>query len=109
VDYKQISANRLRKARTDAGLTLAALASQTETLTPERISNYEQGRRYMPPDVAKTLSRALDVNISWLLGIDDHQVSDDEKKLLALYRQVSSDSKHIINAVAEAQANYRPK
>ncbi len=106
MDYKRLSAARLRSARNNHGWTLAELARRTEPLTAELISNYEQARRYMPPEVAEQLARALDVAMAWLLGVDGDPLSRDELHLLSLYRNASDSGKHIIGRVAEAQVIY---
>lgn len=106
MDYKRLSASRLRSERTNKGWTLAELASRTDTLTPERISNYEQARRYMPPEVAAQLAKALGSSMAWLMGVDGSPLTDSEKHLLSLYRNASEHEKHIIASVAEAQVKY---
>lgn len=106
MDYKRLSASRLRSERKNRGWTLTELANHTDTLTPERISNYEQARRYMSPEVAAQLSKVLGSSMAWLMGVDGSPLTDEEKHLLNLYRNASEHEKHIISSVAEAQVKY---
>ena len=54
MDYRAESGHRLRQARELKGLTLKELAARTSNLTVQRISNYEQGIRYMDQGASRS-------------------------------------------------------
>ena len=104
MDYKAESGRRLRQARESKELTLKELAARTNTLTVQRISNYEQGLRYMDPDVAHQLARALGVRASWLMCVDDDDTfTADERDLIEKYRHTDRRGRDMIQQVATSQ------
>lgn len=110
MDYKAESGRRLRRAREDAGLTLRELSERTRHLSISRISNYEQGLRYMDPEAAIDLGRALGVRPAWLMCVDnDDALSGEERALLIRYQLTDDRGKQAIKAIAESQPIvYRP-
>lgn len=82
---------RLGQARRRAGLPLSHLSVLTDyRLSKSRISNYEQGIRRLPVDVAQILAPILQqeirkrecdpdaaahVTAAWLLGVDDREAT----------------------------------
>lgn len=110
MDYKAESGRRLRQARESKGLTLKELAARTNTLTVQRISNYEQGLRYMDPDVAHQLPRALGVRACWLMCVDDEDTfTTDERDLVEKYRHTDRRGRDTIQQVATSQPKYVPE
>jgi transcriptional regulator with XRE-family HTH domain len=71
-----------------------------------RISNYEQGLRRPSIEAAKALAEALViVSAAQLLGVDggeDDAMSEDEKHLLAAFRQADADWRRRLLGIAEA-------
>jgi transcriptional regulator with XRE-family HTH domain len=57
--------DRLRKARTDARLSIRQLAAAAE-LSPSVISSYETGRTDPARAIVERLAKALGVDVSWL-------------------------------------------
>ena len=100
---------RLRAARKAQGLSLAALAGRTSSLSKSRISNYEQGLRRMGLEEAHELAGALGtVSATYLLCLDDEgKMSERENDLLDLYRHADDRGKETILRVAESQAGYQ--
>ena len=72
MNFKEIIASRITQARKAKGITIKELSIRTETLSPARISNWEQGTRSPGPEEAKLLSKSLDVAASWLLNLTDN-------------------------------------
>tara|TARA_R110002073_G_scaffold76148_1_gene185282 strand:+ start:309 stop:665 length:357 start_codon:yes stop_codon:yes gene_type:complete len=96
IKIKETSSQRLKKSRENAGLSLTGLSKKTGgEILPSRISNYEQGTRQLPVDVAASLSKHLGVSTSYLLGLDDEYSSkienlgENQKELFAILTQVS--------------------
>lgn len=101
--FKTESGQRLRSARKAKALTLDELAATTG-LGASRISNYEQGLRYMDPDVAHHLARVLGVRASWLMCVDDDDnMTPAERALLLKFRQTDKRGKQMIQSVADTQ------
>ena len=87
---------RLREARKAQGLSLAALAARTSSLSKSRISNYEQGLRRMGLEEARELASALGtVSATYLLCLEDEgYVTKRESALLDYYRQADPEKFH---------------
>ena len=64
--------NRITEARKQVGITIKELAARTGSLSPARISNWEQGTRSPGPLEAKQLSEQLNVSASYLLCLTDN-------------------------------------
>lgn len=64
--------NRITQARKQVGITIKELATRTGSLSPARISNWEQGTRSPGPLEAKQLSDQLKVSASYLLCLTDN-------------------------------------
>ena len=105
MDYKTESGRRLKHRREELKLTLDALSKRTRgVLSLSRISNYEQGIRYMDPQAAIILARCLGVSAAWLMCVDDEStMSEDERQLLQRYRTTDQRGRLTIKSVAEAQ------
>jgi transcriptional regulator with XRE-family HTH domain len=104
---KKIGA-RLRAARHAQGLSLAALAARTNTLSKSRISNYEQGIRRMGIEEATELAEALGgITPSYLLCIDNApSLTLEEERLVGRYRTTDQRGRETILRVADAQGTY---
>ncbi|BAQ84188.1 putative transcriptional regulator [uncultured Mediterranean phage uvMED] len=96
---KKITAERLQKARINAGYSLTGLSKAVDgKLIPSRISNYEQGIRAMSVEVGLLLSEALGISATYLLGLDHKpddafdSLSDDQKQLFRLLNKVQQQS-----------------
>ena len=87
---------RLKQCRENAGLPLTGLSRKTGgLLLPSRISNYEQGTRQLPVDIAVELSKHLGVSATYLLNLDDgystqlENLGQNQKELFKLLNQIA--------------------
>lgn len=63
---------RLKQARTDAGMTQANLAAECG-LAYASISAYEKGQKTPNVTTAAAIAKALKVSLDWLMGLDDNK------------------------------------
>jgi transcriptional regulator with XRE-family HTH domain len=106
---------RLRAARRARGLSLSQLAALTDgALSKSRISNYEQGLRRLPVEVARTLANALGtISAVELLFLENDcpNLQPDEQQLLQLLRSSAPETRErILKAaiLAAAQSPIQP-
>ena len=76
MDIREQIGHRITKARKELGITIKELAARTVTLSPARISNWEQCTRSPGPLEAKLLSEQLGVSASYLLCLTDNPQGD---------------------------------
>ncbi len=72
MDIREQIGNRITQARKAQGITIKTLSERTQTLSPARISNWEQGTRSPGPLEAKLLAENLKVSASYLLCLTDN-------------------------------------
>ena len=72
MDIREQIAYRITKARKELGITIKELSSRTTSLSPARISNWEQGTRSPGPIEAMILAEQLNVSASYLLCLTDN-------------------------------------
>ena len=72
MDIREQIGNRITQARKAVGITIKSLSERTKTLSPARISNWEQGTRSPGPLEAKLLAQHLNVSASYLLCLTDN-------------------------------------
>jgi transcriptional regulator with XRE-family HTH domain len=108
--FKIESGRRLRAARLEQNLELQEVAALTNhILGVSRISNYEQGIRYMSPDAAHMLARALKVRASWLMAIDDEDsLTPAERQLMVKFRLTDERGRKQIQSIADSQPEVDP-
>lgn len=96
---------RIAEARVARGWSQQQLA-EASGLTQQSIARYESGQRDPQTSAIKALSSALNVTVSYLLGLDssDTELTDEEKRLIDLYRKADSSGQRSIMAVAETLA-----
>lgn len=74
--FKEVLAKRLKRARTDAGLTQAKLAAAVDSCgvscTQSQIAGYENAASKSIPDAEKlaAIAKTLEKSADWLCGID---------------------------------------
>lgn len=85
---KNLIGVRIRAARKSKKLTLKALAHKTKSLSPSRISNYEQGLRTPGPDEARELGSALGESPAYLLGVEEKRADYNVSPPAEVKRQV---------------------
>jgi transcriptional regulator with XRE-family HTH domain len=72
MDIKEKIGNRITQSRKAKGITIKELSERLNgTLSPARISNWEQGTRSPGPTEAKLLAIELEVSASYLLCLTD--------------------------------------
>lgn len=110
---KEISGKRLQAARVNAGLSLTGLSKKTNgTILPARISNYEQGTRQLPVEVAITFADVLGVTPGYLLGLDDgystrlENLSPNQKNLFKLLNKINLQSEQEFQKVVSMLEAY---
>lgn len=96
---------RIAEARVARGWSQQQLA-EASGLTQQSIARYESGQRDPQTSAIKALSSALNVTVSYLLGLDssDTELTDEEKRLIDLYRKTDGSGQRSIMAVAETLA-----
>lgn len=72
MDTKEQISNRITKSRKALGITIKELSARTTSLSPARISNWEQGTRSPGPMEAKLLAEHLNVSASYLLCLTEN-------------------------------------
>ena len=72
MDIREQIGNRITQARKALGISIKELSSRTKTLSPARISNWEQGTRSPGPVEAKLLAQNLKVSASYILCLTDN-------------------------------------
>ena len=77
--FKEVLAKRLKRARTDAGLTQAKLAAAVDSCgvscTQSQIAGYENAASKSIPDAEKlaAIAKTLEKSADWLCGIDKEE------------------------------------
>jgi len=102
MDIKKEIGYRIREARQRKRLTLKP--EKTGNLKIARISNFEQGLRTPGLEEVKQLAVALDVQVSYLLGIEEKEWT--EMELLRNYRACDERGKQVIAHVAALQPTF---
>lgn len=72
MDIREQIGNRITQSRKALGITIKTLSERTQTLSPARISNWEQGTRSPGPVEAKLLAQSLNVSASYLLCLTEN-------------------------------------
>jgi SOS-response transcriptional repressor LexA len=72
MNLKEAVGNRISESRKILGITIKELAARIDSLSAQRISNYEQGIRSPGPQEAKLLGQQLNVSASYLLHLTDN-------------------------------------
>jgi transcriptional regulator with XRE-family HTH domain len=97
MDIKQKIGNRLKGSREALNLKLKDVIAGIDELSISRLSNYEQGERMLPVDIAIKLEQKLQVPAAYLLTLTDTKVKPDvikteiERQLLMFFRNISED------------------
>jgi transcriptional regulator with XRE-family HTH domain len=97
---------KIAEARKAKGWSQQRLADELGT-TQQVVYRWEKGINDPRADVMVRMAGILGVTLSYLLGVDDNgdmACSDDERKLLRLYRSTDDRGKAAILAIAESQA-----
>lgn len=101
---------RIEESRRARGWSQAELARRSGT-TQQAVQRYESGEREPRVSAVVAMASALGVTVSYLLGLDppdDGPASEDEERLLALYRSTDARGRAAIMAVAESQRASAP-
>lgn len=90
---------RVIEAREQAGLERGDLA-RALSLDPNSYGHYERGRYAFTVEQLFTLAPVLGRSVEWLLGLDTG-LSEEEDRLLSLYRTAPSGAKRMILTAVE--------
>lgn len=91
--------NVLYEMRIRKKMTQKDVADATGT-TANQISRLENGDRELTPKWLERLSKALNCSKGELLG--EEGVSEDEREILDMYKQLSADQKNVIKSTLSA-------
>lgn len=89
---------KLRQARKNKGIRQIELAKLLNT-TNTSVSNWENDFSRPDLDMIKKLCLILNVSANYFLGIDDDELSSDEKNFLNLYRVMDEQGKEVLNYI----------
>lgn len=107
MDYKQISGDRIRRARQAKGYSRPELAAMIQGLAPSTLGNWENGIRYPNEmDVFTQLSAILDEPASYLAAID---LDPELETLVRTYYKMDKRGKDTLLRVAETQPIYNSR
>lgn len=65
-------------------------------MTQQTLSRYENGKISIPNGTLENIAEGMDVPIGYFLGIDSMTFTDDELRLLELYRRADDRVKEYI-------------
>lgn len=91
--------NVLYEMRIRKKMTQKDVADATGT-TANQISRLENGDRELTPKWLERLSKALNCSKGELLG--EEGVSEEEREILDMYKQLSADQKNVIKSTLSA-------
>ena len=86
---------RVRNVRRENGLTQDKIARKFH-MTQQTLSRYENGKISIPNGTLENIAKGMDVPIGFFLGIDSMTFTDDELRLLELYRRADDRVKEYI-------------
>lgn len=86
---------RVRNIRRENGLTKDKFARKFH-MTQQTLSRYENGKISIPNGTLENIAKGMDVPIGYFLGIDSMIFTDDELRLLELYRRADDRVKEYI-------------
>lgn len=87
---------KIRRAR---GMTQRQIADAVG-VEPDHISKLENGDRRLSPEWIERLSKVLNCSKGELLG--EEGVSEEEREILDMYKQLSADQKNVIKSTLSA-------
>lgn len=100
VTMKKISEKTaLYKIRRARGMTQRQIA-EAVGVEPDHISKLENGDRKLSPEWIDRLSKVLNCSKGELLG--EEGVSEEEREILDMYKQLSADQKNVIKSTLSA-------
>ncbi len=86
---------RVRNVRRENVLTQDKFARKFH-MTQQTLSRYENGKISIPNGTLENIAKGMDVPIGFFLGIDSMTFTDDELRLLELYRRADDRVKEYI-------------
>jgi transcriptional regulator with XRE-family HTH domain len=113
IDLKKVSMC-LKTRRTELGMSLQDVSERTG-LSPSTIMRYEsQSIHKLPLENLALLADALDISVSWLLGLESENESgkqesltDKEKSLIAQYRLLNDAGREKVFAyISDIKGKY---
>jgi transcriptional regulator with XRE-family HTH domain len=86
--FKKFVGRRIKAARKALDMQQADIAAQVHVLE-DTYGSWERGTRLVTTDHLPALSHALHRPINYFLGVpDEHNLEDDERLLVELYRDI---------------------
>ena len=92
--------DRLVRAREQRGLTQKKLA-ELLNITPTRLNYWEKGKREPDVMMIKNISRALDINPNYLLGLDDYFKTSNSNIHITKYNSLDEIATATVNNVID--------
>ena len=101
---------RLRELRKAKGLSMKELGKMFG-LAESTISLYESGKRQPDKDTLVRLANFFGVSVDYLLGISnqEHELTDENKQLLAKIEQLSAEDREAITRFVELASKRQKK
>ena len=69
-------------------------------MTQQTLSRYENGKISIPNATLENIAEAMDVSVGYFLGVDSMTFTDDELRLINIYRRVDDRMKEYILEMA---------
>lgn len=111
MDIKKEIGKRLKAAREALNYKLKDVVNGIDELSVSRLSNYEQGERMLPVDIAIKLEKKLKVQAAYLLTLTHTKTKGQEveneleRQLLLFFRNVTEDHQNDILKLANQLYN----
>lgn len=90
---------RVRAVRKEHGLSQISFARKFH-MTQQTLSRYENGKISIPNATLENIAEAMDVSVGDFLGVDSMTFTDDELRLINIYRRVDDRMKEYILEMA---------
>ncbi len=90
---------RVRNIRKESGLTQDRFARKFH-MTQQTLSRYENGRISIPNGTLESIARGMNVSVGYFLGVDSTEFTDDELRLINIYRRADDRMKEYILEMA---------
>jgi transcriptional regulator with XRE-family HTH domain len=101
-DEPDILPNRIRELRKARGMTLGDLAPRAG-LTIGHLGNLERGDRELTKPVMERLAAALGYEQADLLNVAEGGLTEEERRIIAIFREAEESGRSAIRAVADSQ------
>lgn len=90
---------RVRNIRKEHKLTQVSFARKFH-MTQQTLSRYENGRISIPIGTLESIAEGMNVSVGYFLGVDASKFTDDELRLINIYRRVDDRMKEYMLEMA---------